>query len=54
MEYVDGVVTVIAETATNRVAPVLSSSDTARLHCKLYNLRPKRTILDITLNMSSL
>jgi hypothetical protein len=32
---------VVAEDATKRVAPVLSSSELAQSHCKLDHLRPK-------------
>ena len=38
----DGVITVVAEVATNRMAPVLSSSEPAERHSKLYHLWPKK------------
>ena len=41
------VVVVVGQAATNRGAPVLSSSDPTRHHSKLYNIRPRKTILDI-------
>ena len=32
------IITMVAEVATNRVAPALSNSDMALRHCKRYNL----------------
>ena len=39
MAHIGGV---IAEEATNRVAPIMSSSDPAQHHPKLDHLRPKK------------
>ena len=36
-----GVITLVAEANTNRVAPLLPTSEPARRNCKLYHLRFK-------------
>ena len=41
MTHRDGVVTAAAEAATNSVASVLSSSESARRHSKLYHFSGK-------------
>ena len=37
-----GVTTVVAEVSTNRMAPVLSSTELTHHHSKPYNLRPEK------------
>ena len=37
-----GIITMVAEAATNRVAPMLSFSDPSRRHCKIYLLPRKK------------
>ena len=46
-----GVVTVVAEETTNPVAFVLYSSESERRDAKMYDLLPKKTILDRKLKL---
>ena len=47
MVYGGGVVIVVAVVDIRRVVPMLSSSDPARRHYKMYYSLPKKTILEI-------
>jgi hypothetical protein len=57
LEYLNAnegaIVTVVAEVATNRVAPVLSRLEPARRYYKLHRLC-RKSILDTKLKMRSL
>ena len=41
MSHGGGVITVVADVASNQVVPVLCSSELERYHCKLHLSRPK-------------